>query len=374
MTRLLITLALAALLVAACSPSAGTPIEQGSPASESPRPPQPTSTTETATGVSPPLTATATESSLPSPSQMAPRTTVDSAVAVDGIDDTVLSLAWSRDGRYLFIGTESNGLAAYDVEAEVLGPFVGNGAQVRALAASPDGQTLAAGLADDGSIRLLSTVTGYLERTIWPAHSGWVQTLAFSPDGELLASGGDDGALILWDPTTGEEVSRLLEGSGPIHGLAFTPNGASLVAAVQSEETFYVWDTSTWNLTLTVNGDQGEDLAVSPDGSMFATAGGGLHEANLWATATGALVFSLSEMPGWVWAVACDPHGSEVAAGGLGQIVVLWDTESGSPSRELYSGFNLVQALAYSPDGTMLASGGVGVLIWHLDQPQGPTP
>jgi WD40 repeat protein len=305
---------------------------------------------------------------------MAPRTTVDSAVAVDGIDDTVLSLAWSRDGRYLFIGTESNGLAAYDVEAEVLGPFVGNGAQVRALAASPDGQTLAAGLADDGSIRLLSTVTGYLERTIWPAHSGWVQTLAFSPDGELLASGGDDGALILWDPTTGEEVSRLLEGSGPIHGLAFTPNGASLVAAVQSEETFYVWDTSTWNLTLTVNGDQGEDLAVSPDGSMFATAGGGLHEANLWDTATGALVFSLSEMPGWVWAVAYDPDGSEVAAGGLGQIVVLWDTESGSPSRELYSGFNLVQALAYSPDGTMLASGGVGVLIWHLDQPQGPTP
>jgi WD40 repeat protein len=50
-------------------------------------------------------------------------------------------------------------------------------------------------------------------------------------------------------------------------------------------------------------------------------------------------------------------------------MIVLWDAQTGRPSRELYSDFSLVQALAYSPDGTMLASGGAGVLIWHLDQP-----
>lgn len=369
MFRLIVPLTLGALLVAACSASPGTPIVETTSPRESPHPEQPTTGPQATATVRASLVAPTTESLPPSSTPMASRIAANAAVAIGGINDTVLSLAWSQDGRYLFIGTLSSGLAAYDIEVDVLGPFVGNGAQVQALAVSPDGLILAAGLADDGSIRLLSTVTGDLVGTIWPAHGGWVQALAFSPDGRLLASGGDDGALILWDSATGEEEARLLGDAGPIHGLSFTPDGASLVGATQSDETFYVWDTSTWTLRFTSNGDQGEDLAVSPDGSMFVTAGGGVHEANLWNTATGALVFNLREMPGWVWAVAYDPDGSEVAAGGLGQMIVLWDAQTGRPSRELYSDFSLVQALAYSPDGTMLASGGAGVLIWHLDQP-----
>jgi glucose/arabinose dehydrogenase len=300
---------------------------------------------------------------------MAQRMTLDSAIAVEGFEGYVASLAWSRDGRYLFIGTTEGGLFPYDMQASELGPVAGGGTRVQALAASPDGETLAAGLATDGSVRILSAPTGTLVRTIFPAHRAWVQAVAFSPDGKLLASGGDDGALVVWDPATGEEIVRLLEEGGPIHGLSFTPDGNSLVAVVMVENTLHVWDTSTWELRLTAECDEGEDLAMSPDGSLFATAGGMIHEGNVWETDTGRLVSTLRGLPSWVWAVAYAPNGSEVATGGVGEVIVLWDPETGEPIRELYGHLDFVQALAYSPDGIFLASGGVEVLIWDLAGP-----
>jgi Tol biopolymer transport system component len=301
---------------------------------------------------------------------MTTRLPLESATVISGIEDTVRSLAWSLDGNWLYIGTDAKGLAAYDVRLSQLGPFVGDGSQIQSLAVSPDGNTVAAGLANDGSIRLLSAETGELEMTIWPAHTNWVQVLAFSPDGKVLASAGDDGAVILWDPTTGEQERKLLEDHGATKALVFTPDGRQLIAAPQFEETFYEWDTRTWELKRTFPGDLAEDLAIAPDGARMVTAGGGIHEANLWSVKTGSLLFNLREMPGWVWAVAYAPDGKNVAAGGIGHVVVLWDTQTGLPSRELYTGGDFIQSLAYSPDGTMLAVGGSeGVTVWHVTQP-----
>ena len=300
---------------------------------------------------------------------MATRVTTETAAIVEGINSFAVSLAWSKDGKTLFIGTKDKGLVTYDVDRAEILSFVGNDAQVQALAASPDGKVLAAGLGNDGSIRLISIETGELLETIWPAHDNWVQVLAFSPDGEILASGGDDSRIILWDVATRKIFKELYRASDWIWGMAFSPDGRRLIAGFNAEYGFRIWNTTSWELQNTIDGDQAADLAFSPDGSKFVTAGGGIHEANLWDARTGQQLFNLREAPGWVWAVAYDPKGKYVASGGIGEVVILWDVTTGKPIRELYTGADFVQALAFSPDGTKLVSAGAQVFIWDMTQP-----
>src|SRR5262249_48636113 len=86
-------------------------------------------------------------------------------------------------------------------------PLTGPAGYVWALAFSPDGKTLAAGVTDGtvwlwnvatpGSPSLVATLTG-------PA--GHVYSVAFAPAGGVLAAASDDGTVRLWDtaPATAE--------------------------------------------------------------------------------------------------------------------------------------------------------------------------
>lgn len=317
----------------------------------------------------PTTTATFTEPAPSTATPMATRVTTDNAIVIDDLGSFAISLTWSIDGNYLFIGTKDKGLIVYDVGKQKQLAALGDNLQIQSLAISPDGKTLAAGLANDGSIRLIAVETGELLQTIWPAHEDWVQAVAFSPDGKLLASGGDDGKLCIWDAATGELLQTLVKNGVGIWGLAFSPSGRSLVAGFQTDYTIRVWNTSTWTLVNTFEGDQAADLAFSPDGSKIVTAGGGIHEANLWDINTGKQLFNLREAPGWVWAVAYAPDGQLVASGGIGEVIILWNTASGIPVRELYTGPDFTQALAYNPNGSKLASAGERVLIWDMTSP-----
>ena len=39
-------------------------------------------------------------------------------------------------------------------------------------------------------------------------HRDEVRAMAFAPDGKLIATGAADGLVILWNPVTGNEVTR----------------------------------------------------------------------------------------------------------------------------------------------------------------------
>ena len=120
-------------------------------------------------------------------------------------------LAFSPTGKYLVAahtsrdplepggGSDGIGLRLWDLAARrELRRFHTPPAEIRTLAISPDGKTLAAGAND--TVLLWELASGQA-RGRFPGHQEWVWSLAFSPSGRLLASGSWDHTALVWDVT-----------------------------------------------------------------------------------------------------------------------------------------------------------------------------
>ena len=113
--------------------------------------------------------------------------------------------------------------------------------EVRSVALSPDGKTVAAGVRY-GAVTMWDISSGRMRLHV-PVHSGDVWALAFSPDGKILVSG--DGGwnraspVKVWDSTTGDPRGELAN-SGETLSLAFSPDGEYL-AAGSGDRTARVW-------------------------------------------------------------------------------------------------------------------------------------
>lgn len=117
-----------------------------------------------------------------------------------------------------------------------------------------------------------------------------VEQLALSPDGARVALA-MEGRLELREAATGELIHRLeghhspeIGAALPVTGLAFSPDGASLVSAswnpgVAADASLKHWDLITGELLLAMAGDKGcREVAFSADGgSVWAACGAGVQ-------------------------------------------------------------------------------------------------
>ncbi|MFJ3833680.1 WD40 repeat domain-containing protein [Streptomyces sp. NPDC090046] len=131
-------------------------------------------------------------------------------------DSTVMSLAYSPDGRLLAVGCQDGTVRICDTTTRTLAATLATKAEeVRHLLFSPDGRTLA--VSGDDDLLMWDTATGTLTAT-QTGDRGWLNVLAYSPDGKTLAIGGERGrgnALRLWTPgsSKGPAVIEILDGA-----------------------------------------------------------------------------------------------------------------------------------------------------------------
>ena len=103
-----------------------------------------------------------------------------------------------------------------------------------ALDWSPRGVFVTEGQETEGIIDVRDAVTGEPVLPPWKGHDADINDVQFSPDGSLLATVGEDGALKIWDPATGELRSSVT-GEGQVFGPSFSADG-SLVSASWPDE------------------------------------------------------------------------------------------------------------------------------------------
>lgn len=251
---------------------------------------------------------------------------------------------------------------------------------VRDLAISPDGGTLAAACVDFGEARrsgvLLYDLPGLVRRGPFIAvDEGAVTSVAFSPDGSTLAAAylPPKGGVAFWNVKSGERLKPdILEQSGPIWDIAFRPRGMMLTMALEQAVACWDWPQRRRIITFPVDEGRVNEISFSPDGRTIAAAFGAGQDGGviLWdmeaepRTRIGP-VLRVEGLP--AGAVAFDPAGKTLAAGftRFGFLneaprgaVALWDLNSlqlvGPP--HVVEGGGVV-SLAFGEEGRVLAAG-----------------
>lgn len=108
-----------------------------------------------------------------------------------------------------------------------------------AITFSEDGRLLAAGFLD-GAIRLYDVTSGNLNR-ILAGHSSQISGLVFHPSGQVLISASRDRTIRLWNVSNGQPY-RVLEGHQSwVQGIVLLDGGTRLVSG-SMDGTLRVWD------------------------------------------------------------------------------------------------------------------------------------
>ena len=234
--------------------------------------------------------------------------------------------------------------------------------QVRSVAFSRDGKSLATGCGD-GTARLLDAATGRELRRFGEQQTHSFKAVALSPDGKLLAAGGDrpHGVVLVWDAETGKLLHRFDRLPGPVTSLAFSPDGKSLACGSGTGPTgspqvkpVVLWDPASGGelRRLGAVGKSVTSVAFSPDGKTLAA--GGAASIRLYDTATGGESLGDRGHHDSVYSVAFSPSGDAVmTAGGDGSIRT-WGPTTGKERRRAAEGQPRLRWARFSAGGKRL--------------------
>jgi cytochrome c len=284
--------------------------------------------------------------------------TASAAAQLSGHGGPVRALAISADGATALSGSFDTSAIRWSLRRDVAEQVLRlHESAVNAVAILGDGRAVTAGA--DGKIAIWRLGSPEPD-VILAGHSGPVAGLAVSPDGATLASASWDRTVRLWPLDGG--TPRLFEGHQQnVNSVAFLPDGKSLVSAGY-DATLRIWPlhggapqvaTLPTPLNAIVVAPDGEIAAAGADGQIFFLSPDGREHG---AAAAAAPITGL----------AIASNGSRIAASGANGSIAIIDRQT-RRVHNLAGSTEPVWAVAFMPDGRTLVSGGGDRMIHRWD-------
>ncbi len=230
-----------------------------------------------------------------------------------------------------------------------------------ALAATPAGRLLLASGSGDKTARIWDVATGECQRVL-EGHTNNVYGIAFAPDASRLATASLDKTARIWSVADGRPMQTLKGHANEVSCVAWSPNGTLLATggydrsikfwspdgalsrnienldgrillvhfSADSSELLYTWAGSAGHRSgaAVLRVSSGEERlrftkhdnavfsgAISPNGTMAATAGGDSNEIYFWKLTDAAPLHRLAGTGKTHWSAGWSPDGKRIAWG-----------------------------------------------------------
>jgi WD40 repeat protein len=275
----------------------------------------------------------------------------------------------SKDGTSLARADQDGTVRLIDTATgKVERLFVGHDAPLTAVAFSPDAKLVASLDCIGGNARIWDVATGRLVHSVYTGTGQLLSALHWSPDGSRLAISAEHAPLRLLDVASGEFLPRPIGHSElpePDY-FAWSPDGRRFVSSTDHSVEIRIWDASTLEPAVTLESkfDAHPFVAFgwSPDGSILAACA--IGEIRVWNSASGKLLRRIeAKHAAWGPRLAWLPDNKTIAIstgedqGGW----QLWDVVAGRPASDV---------VKYDPHvlGFSMAAGGktLSICCWRI--------
>jgi len=283
------------------------------------------------------------------------------------------SVTFMPDGKRVVVGgshRDGGVLQAWEVATnDHVRDFKGHTDEVRAVAVSPDGKSIASG-SQDRTARVWDFATGK-EIAQLPKFGGRVTSVAFSPDGKTLLAGSFDKSAVLYDVEARKVKFALKAHADQVLGVAFAPDGKSC-ATVGKDKTVVIWNAENGKFVRGLKfPDVFSSVTFTPDSKKLIFAGGtegkGDHSIkmiDLTEQKGKALMFKGHENS--VVGLSLTKDGKTLASCGSDDGTVrVWDVAT-QTSKAIIKVGGEVNSVAISPDGKWVAGATRnGFMLWE---------
>lgn len=197
----------------------------------------------------------------------------------------VRAVAWSNDGASLAVGNAAGMVRIWDTATwQVVHESMPHW-QITDMAWSRDGRLAVA--ARDNTVSIWD-VSGSRIANVVSQHTLDIFAIAWHPTLPLLASSSGDRTVVIWD-AGGNQRAQTLEGfDGSVRGVAWHPDGRYLAVTTHSLASgaaeIWIYDTARWERIARSVGEPERTLRSvtwSPDGTVLAS-GGSDYRITLW--------------------------------------------------------------------------------------------